>query len=47
MCKECGKRVENTVNNKCYCEKCSKEIDKCKAKQRMRELRSVRSRELS
>lgn len=45
MCECCGERVKNTVNNKCYCNTCSKQIDKEKAKERMRNIRLVRSRE--
>ena len=40
QCKCCGKRIRNTGNRKMYCTKCAEEIDRNKAKDRMKTLRN-------
>lgn len=39
MCEICGRRVENTSNRQKYCEDCAKDIDRYKAKERMKNIR--------
>ena len=39
MCECCGKRVKNTNGKAKYCEKCAKEVDTTKAKERMKKIR--------
>lgn len=41
MCKNCGKRIKQTNGKREYCEKCSKKIDREKAKERMKNVRFV------
>lgn len=41
MCKSCGKRIKQTNGKREYCEKCSKKIDREKAKERMKNVRFV------
>lgn len=41
QCKCCGKRIKNTGNRKMYCAKCAEEIDRDKAKDRMKSLRNA------
>ena len=36
----CGKRVKMTAPNRIYCSKCAEEIDREKAKDRMKKLRN-------
>lgn len=36
MCEECGKRIINTNGKRDYCERCAKEIDRVKARERMK-----------
>ena len=36
MCAECGKRIINTNGKRDYCERCAKEIDRVKARERMK-----------
>ena len=38
-CKECGALIEKTNNRTMYCKECAKEIDRKKAKNRMKEIR--------
>ena len=46
MCECCGERVlNNKSNNRKYCYHCQKEMDKEYVKERMRNIRLVRSRE--
>ena len=33
QCKQCGKKIKNTIHNRIYCPSCSKEIDRNKAKE--------------
>lgn len=40
QCKCCGKKIKNTVVNKLYCNKCAKETNKNKTKERMKMLRN-------
>ena len=40
MCSECGKRFKPNNNKQKYCEECAKEIDRMKAKNRMKKIRS-------
>lgn len=42
LCEVCGKRIEDLMNNRKYCIECAKEIDREKARERMRRIRSVR-----
>ena len=43
MCEICGERIEQTSPNKKYCKDCAKEIDRIKARERMKVIRNVRS----
>lgn len=38
-CEVCGKRVEQSINNKKYCDACAKEINRQKTRERMAEIR--------
>lgn len=42
QCKRCGKKIKNTIHNRIYCPSCSKEIDRIKAKERMKTLRNAK-----
>lgn len=39
MCEVCGKRVEQSINNKKYCDACAKETNRQKTRERMTEIR--------
>lgn len=47
QCKQCGKKIKNTIHNRIYCPSCSKEIDRLKAKERMKTLRNTKMFEAS
>jgi hypothetical protein len=42
-CEKCGALIKQTTSNKKYCSECSKEVDREKARDRMRNIRNVRS----
>lgn len=42
QCKKCGKKIKDTAKNKLYCSDCAKEVDKNKAKERMKTLRNAK-----
>lgn len=47
QCKQCGKKIKNTIHNRIYCPSCSKEIDRIKSKKRMKTLRNTKMFEAS
>lgn len=40
QCKSCGKKIKDTGNRKLYCDKCAEEVDRVKAKMRMKAIRN-------
>lgn len=42
-CEVCRKKIEQTINNKKYCDNCAKEIKKEKDRERLRKIRNVES----